>query len=100
MKEEERMKYSGAYLGKILRINLTSKKVSVEVMDEQRIAKLLGGRGIAAKIYYDEICPEVKPLDPENKLIFMTGPLTGVKLPSTTKFQLATKSPETRMYMC
>ena len=100
VKEEERMKYSGAYLGKILRINLATKKVSMESMDEHRIAKLLGGRGIAAKIYYDEIGPEVKPLDPENKLIFMTGPLTGVKLPSTTKLQLATKSPETGMYMC
>ena len=94
------MKYSGAYLGKILRIDLATKKVSVESMDEHRIAKLLGGRGIAVKIYYDEIGPEVKPLDPENKLIFMTGPLTGVKLPSTTKVQLATKSPETGMYMC
>ena len=98
--EEGMMKYRGAYLGKILRINLATKKTSVENIDENRIAKLLGGRGLAAKMYYDEIGPQVKPLDPENKLIFMTGPLTGVKLPSTTKFQVATKSPETGMYMC
>jgi aldehyde:ferredoxin oxidoreductase len=94
------MKYTGAYLGKILRVDLTSKSTAVEVIDEKRIEKLLGGRGLAAKLYYDEVGPEVKPLDPENKLIFMTGPLTGVKLPSTTKFQLATKSPETGRYMC
>ena len=94
------MKYSGAYLGKIMRINLSTQEVSEQVIDEHLYEKLLGGRGIAAKIYYDEIGPEVKPFDPENKLIFMTGPLTGVRLPSTTKFQLATKSPETGMYMC
>ncbi len=93
------MKYSGAYLGNILRVNLATKKVSVEPIEEHMYEKLLGGRGIAAKIYYDEIGPEVKPFDPENKLIFMTGPLTGVRLPSTTKFQMATKSPETGMYM-
>ena len=94
------MKYSGAYLGRILRVNLDTQKVSVEPIEEYMYEKLLGGRGIAAKIYYDEIGPEVKPFDPENKLIFMTGPLTGVRLPSTTKLQVATKSPETGMYMC
>jgi aldehyde:ferredoxin oxidoreductase len=94
------MKYSGAYLGKIMRINLSTQEVSEQSIEEHLYEKLLGGRGIAAKIYYDEIGPEVKSLDPENKLIFMTGPLTGVRLPSTTKFQLATKSPETGMYMC
>jgi aldehyde:ferredoxin oxidoreductase len=94
------MKYSGAYLGKILRINLATKEVSEQSIEEHMYEKLLGGRGIAAKIYYDEVGADVKPFDPENKLIFMTGPLTGVRLPSTTKFQVATKSPETGMYMC
>jgi aldehyde:ferredoxin oxidoreductase len=94
------MTYSGAYLGRMLRVNLSSKSSSVETIDEKRIEKLLGGRGLAAKLYYDEVGPEVKPFDPENKIFFMTGPLTGVRLPSTTKFQLAAKSPETGMYMC
>jgi aldehyde:ferredoxin oxidoreductase len=92
--------FKGGYLGKILRVHLTTKKYTVEALQEEDLLKLLGGRGIAAKMYYREIGPEVKPLDPENKLIFMTGPLTGVKLPSTTKFQLATKSPETGIYLC
>jgi aldehyde:ferredoxin oxidoreductase len=94
------MKYTGAYLGKILRVNLSTKKTSIQQLKENEVAKLLGGRGIAAKLYYDEIGPEVKPFDPENKMIFLTGPLTGVRLPSTTKFQLATKGAETNMYLC
>jgi len=90
----------GAYLGKLLRVNLSSRKYRVESVKEGEIMKLLGGRGLAAKIYYDEIPPEVKPFDAANKVIFFTGPMTGVGLPSTTKFQLATKSPETGGYLC
>ena len=90
----------GGYIGKILRINLTEKSTRVEALKENEVMKLIGGRGIAAKMYYDEIGPEVKPFDAANKVFFMTGPLTGVSLPSTTKFQLATKSPETGTYLC
>lgn len=94
------MKFRGAYLGKILRINLSTQETQVETIEDRDYEMLLGGRGLAAKMYYNEIRPEVKPFDPENKVFFMTGPLTGVALPSTTKFQLSTKSPETGMYLC
>jgi len=89
-----------AYCGKILRVNLSTRTSSVEPLKEREVELLLGGRGIAAKYYYDEIGPGVDALGPENKIFFMTGPLTGTPLVSTTKFQLATKSPETRMYLC
>ena len=72
----------------------------MEPLKEREVELLLGGRGIAAKYYHDEIAPSVDALSPENKIIFMTGPLTGTALVSTTKFQLSTKSPETRMYLC
>jgi len=90
----------GGYLGKVLRVDLSTKEARTEDMKEDMVVKLLGGRGVAAKYYYDEIGPDVKPLDAGNKVIFFTGPLTGVALPSTTKFQLATKSPETGLYLC
>ncbi len=88
------------YCGKILRVNLGTRTSSVEPLKEEEVELLLGGRGIAAKYYYDEIGPGVDALEPENKIFLMTGPLTGTPLVSTTKFQLATKSPETRMYLC
>jgi aldehyde:ferredoxin oxidoreductase len=88
------------YAGKILRVNLTTRTSSVEPLNEREVELLLGGRGIAAKYYHDEIGAKVDALCPENKIIFMTGPLTGTALVSTTKFQLSTKSPETRMYLC
>jgi aldehyde:ferredoxin oxidoreductase len=92
--------FSGGYLGKVLRVDLTRKTHSVETLEDNVLHRLLGGRGVAAWMYYHEVGPEVDPLGPENKVFFMTGPLTGVRLPSTTKFQLATKGPETRMYLC
>jgi aldehyde:ferredoxin oxidoreductase len=92
--------FEGGYLGRILRVNLCTREHRVEPLKEHEVLNLLGARGLAAKYYYDEIRPEVKPFDPANKVLLMTGPLTGVKLPSTTKIGLSTKSPETGMYLC
>ncbi|MGO9308733.1 MAG: aldehyde ferredoxin oxidoreductase N-terminal domain-containing protein [Spirochaetia bacterium] len=88
------------YCGKVMRVNLGSQTTSVEPLKDDEVKLFLGGRGIAAKYYHDEIGPAVDELGPDNKIFFMTGPLTGTPLVSTTKFQLATKSPETRMYLC
>jgi len=54
--------------------------------------RFLGGRGIAAKIYWDEVPPEVKAFDPENLLIFATGPLAGFKGVSGSRWQICGKS--------
>ena len=54
--------------------------------------RFLGGRGIAAKIYWDEVPPEVKAFDPENRLIFAVGPLAGFKGVSGSRWQVCGKS--------
>lgn len=92
--------FEGAYLQKVLRVNLTQEQYSEETVPGELFMRYLGGRGVAAYFYHREIAPGAKPLTPENKLIFMTGPLTGLPLPSTTKFQCATRSPETGVYLC
>ena len=92
--------FGGAYLRKILRVNLTHEQYTEEVVPDELYLRYLGGRGVAAYYYYREIMPGTGPLSPGNKLIFMTGPLTGLPLPSTTKFQCATNSPETGIYLC
>ncbi|MFQ5722193.1 MAG: aldehyde ferredoxin oxidoreductase family protein, partial [Candidatus Aminicenantales bacterium] len=90
----------GGYAGKVLRIDLNKGSHQVERVEKVVFERYLGGRGVAAKIYLEEIAPEVRPLDEANKLIFMTGPLTGTAVPGSTKFQCATKSPETGIYLC
>ncbi|MHA1651184.1 MAG: aldehyde ferredoxin oxidoreductase family protein [Candidatus Helarchaeota archaeon] len=78
--------------GKIARINLTDETIKIEDIEEEIIRKYLGGLGIAMRILYDEVPPEVEPLSPENKLIFMIGPLTSL-IGSTTRYVVVAKSP-------
>ncbi len=86
--------------GRILKIDLSNKKHKTLPLSEENIKIYLGGRGLAAKFYHDLIKSETKPLAKENKIIFMTGPLTGTMVPSSTKFSCSTKSPETGHYLC
>ena len=85
------------YAGKILRINLSDGRVSKEEISEGMRKKFLGGRGFAAKILWDEV-RGVDPLSEENKIVFSTGPLTGLPLPSSGKMVIASKSPLTGGY--
>jgi aldehyde:ferredoxin oxidoreductase len=94
------VKSVGGYNGKILRINLTTNTAKAEAVPREWVQKYVGGRGVAARFYYEEVPPQVEPLASENKLIFFTGPLTGTMIPSTGKYECVTKSPLTGRYLC
>jgi len=68
------------WMGIILRVNLTSGKITKEPMSEDLRRNYVGGRGINVRILYDEVKPGTDAFDPENRLIFGTGPLTGTML--------------------
>ncbi|MHA1895191.1 MAG: aldehyde ferredoxin oxidoreductase family protein [Candidatus Helarchaeota archaeon] len=78
------------YLNKILRINLTDQSIKDEKIGDSILKKYIGGQGLGTRILYDELKPDIDPLGPENKLIFMTGPLTGIV---SSKFEVLAKSP-------
>ena len=80
------------YTGKILRVDLSTGK-SAELPTAAYSDRFLGGRGIAAKIYWDEVPPHAKALDPENRLIFATGPLGGYPAIGGTRWVVCGKSP-------
>jgi len=84
-------------VGKILRVNLSDGRISKEGISEEMRRKLLGGRGFATKILWDEVSG-VDPLSEGNKVVFSTGPLTGLPLPSSGKMVIASKSPLTGGY--
>ncbi|HUK50808.1 MAG TPA: aldehyde ferredoxin oxidoreductase N-terminal domain-containing protein, partial [Terriglobales bacterium] len=65
--------YKG-YVGKLLRVDLTSGKTSEIHIDNAFAENWMGGRGFIAKILYDELPAGADPFGPENRLIFMTGP--------------------------
>lgn len=83
----------GGYTGKILRINLTNGKISFEPLDMILAKKYLSGRGLAGKMYAEEVSSDIDALSPENKLFIATGVLTGTNAPTSDRFMIVTKSP-------
>jgi aldehyde:ferredoxin oxidoreductase len=83
------------YNGKYLRINLKTKEVKVETLDLDLAKKYIGGRGLGTKFMMDEVDPKVEALSPENKLMVVTGPLTGTATPTGGRYMVVTKSPLT-----
>ena len=81
--------------GCILRVDLSSGKITKEPMPEDLAHNFLGGRGVNSKILYDETGPETDPLGPDNRLIIGTGPTSGTLLLGTGRFTVTAKSPMT-----
>ena len=86
------------YSGKILRVNLTDNKISVEPLLQELVDNYIGGRGFVAKIIYDEVPAKADPLGVENKLVVATGPLTGQPLPGSGRTHFGIISPATGIY--
>ncbi len=84
-----------SYTGKVLRVNLSNGKVQSEPLNEKWARDYLGGKGLSIKYLYEELPSGIDPLSPENKLILMTGPLTGTIVPNSGKLAVAAKSPAT-----
>ncbi len=91
------MTSSCGYAGNILKVDLSTGHVE-RVPTEKYSPLFLGGRGIAAKIYWDEVPPEISPFDPENRLIFMTGPVTATTGFCGSRWQVCGKSPLHNMF--
>lgn len=81
------------YRGKIVRVNLSTKKISVEPLNKQFVKEYIGCVGAAGKILYDEVPVWAGVFDPLNLLIFTTGPVTGTMVQSAGRFSVVTKSP-------
>ena len=85
-------------MGKILRVDLTGGKIEEKPLTEELARKYIGGSGLAAKIVYDEVGPDVDPLSPDNLLVFATGPLQGTGIPFSGRYAVGTRSPLTGIW--
>lgn len=85
----------GGYMGKVLDVNLTTRKVGEYPWTDEDRELYLGGKIMAAKILYDNIDISVEPFSEENLLVFTTGPITGSGAPSSCRFNVSTRSPLT-----
>ena len=87
-----------AYMGKILRVSLADGRIKEEDVRMDWARDFLGGVGLASMYLYEEVPAGIDPLGPENKLIFMTGPLTGTASASASRYSVVAKSPQTGMW--
>jgi aldehyde:ferredoxin oxidoreductase len=79
------------YTAKVLRINLLNNQIHDEEIDDSILRKYIGGLGVGAKFLYDEVRPEAEWDDPENLIIFGTGPLNGTRVAGSGAFCVVTK---------
>lgn len=79
------------YAGKILRVDLTTGEITTEPITKYA-PKYIGGRAMGARIYWDEIGPDVDAFSEENKLIFLSGPMTGTGAMGGGRSSLITKA--------
>lgn len=89
-----------SYNGEVLRVNLTTGAITTEPLNMEDATKFIGGRGLGTKMLLDEGCATVDPLSADNKLIYITGPLTGTAVPTGGRYMVVTKSPLTGMIAC
>ncbi len=81
--------------GKILRVNLTTGKVSTETVPEKVAVDFVGGRGYGVRYLYDELKPGTDPFGEDNKLLMLNGPLAGTTAQAVSRWMTCTRSPLT-----
>lgn len=84
--------------GKVLRVNLSNGGMSMETPGEDFYRRYFGGRAMVAYYLLKELEPRIDPLGPENKLIFVSGVVTGAPVPGSGRNTVGAKSPLTGLY--
>lgn len=83
------------YMGKVLKIDLSSKTHELFPWTDEDRRRTIGGKIMAADILFQHIHPEMKAFDEDNWIVITTGPLTGSGCPNTSRFNISTISPLT-----
>ncbi len=88
----------GTQTGKILDVDLSTGTIGTSTVDEDTQRKFIGGSGLAAKLFFDRVPPDVDPLSAKNVLFLMGGPLSGTNFPTSSRLVAAFKSPQTGIW--
>ena len=68
------------YMGKILRVDLTSKTITVEEPSPDIYRRYMGGSALNLYYLLQEMPANVDALSPDNILALSVGPTTGVSI--------------------
>ena len=88
----------GGFHGKVLKVNLSTGSVGTIELSDDVLKAFVGGSGLAAALLYDHLTKDLDPLSPDAPLLFITGPFTGSKVPSSSRYAVAGKSPLTGIW--
>ena len=83
------------YNGRVLVVDLTHQESHWQPLDTDVLRRFIGGTGLGTYLLYTFCPPGIDPYDPSNPLIFVTSPLVGSRLTTSSKFAVLTKSPLT-----
>ena len=83
------------YNGRALVVDLTRQQSYWQTLDADVLRRFIGGTGLGAYLLYKHCPPGIDAYDPANPLIFVTSPLVGSRLTTSSKFAVLTKSPLT-----
>ncbi|MDX9821116.1 MAG: aldehyde ferredoxin oxidoreductase C-terminal domain-containing protein [Syntrophales bacterium] len=82
----------GGYIGKLLRVDLSSGKTSDETIDQDLLHQYIGGAGLGIRLLYRESEPGTDPCAPGNKIILVSGPLTGTLVPGSGTISVVSRN--------
>lgn len=88
------MTLENTYTGTILRVDLSSRRIGKELVEEAVMRKYIGGTGLGAKYLYENVPPGIEWNDPRNIMFFGSGPLGGT-VGGTGTLSVVTKGPQT-----
>ena len=80
------------WTGRCLRVNLSANDFETEEIPQELMERFLGGRGLGVKVLSNEMDPQVDPLSPDSKIIFVSGPLVGTGAVTGASCNVVTKS--------
>ncbi len=83
------------YNGKILRVNLSDRKITKEPVPANVYIDCVGGTGLGARLLLDEVKSGVQWDSPDNRILFMVGPLNGLPLSGAGVVSILSKGPMT-----
>ena len=86
------------FFNRILRINLSDQTYKYDDLSDTVLKQTLGGKGLGAHLLMTENPIGVDPLSPDNIFAIVTGPVTGTKVWSQSRFGVFSKSPLTGGY--
>jgi aldehyde:ferredoxin oxidoreductase len=81
--------------GRVLRVDLSTGHVSVDEHDERFCRRYLGSTALVAYTLLKEVPSGIDAFDPQNRLLFALGPVSGAPLGGAGRSSVGAKSPLT-----